>query len=179
MFDLPQLADVQSRRMRTGRRRVVATLALAILAVPACGDDEPGARDPGNEDDRPAGRLADGEARLDVSGDLRESVTLGLRPDSVYSASPGGMSLSFEDERGNRLGVGGATFTGTRTTSLQLLLTITIGGNEPSLFVSEGGECTVRVDRADATGVDGAFDCADLANEEASIDATGTFSASA
>ncbi len=112
-----------------------------------------------------------------MSGDLDAQVRLALRPESVYSAPPGGMSLSYDDEAGNFLGIGGETPTGTRPTSLQLSLTITVDGE--AVFESKGGECTIDVDRADATGVDGSFECNDLANETASIDAVGAFTASA
>lgn len=164
-------------RARNAWRLRRALVGIATAATVACGGG--GGERTDGDDSQPPGRLAGGEATVEVSGDVQVSATLDLRPNSIYAAAPGGMSLSYDDEAGNFLGVGGQTFTGTRSTSLQLSLTVTVGGTEPLLFISEGGECTIDVDRADATGVSGSFDCADLANSEASIDAVGTFSASA
>lgn len=162
--------------MRRARRSLGAALASAVLLV-GCGGDEDGTAVVDGEGDQPPGRLAGGEASLEVSGDLDAALRLQLRPDSVYSAPPGGMSLSYDDDAGSFLGIGGETAPGEQPTSLQLVLTITVEGE--SVFVSEGGECTVDVERADATGVEGSFSCTDLANETASIDAAGTFTASA
>ena len=161
--------------VQSHRRRLAALLATVAL-VGACGDDGD-RRSLEREGDQPPGRLAGGEARVEVSGDLDAELRLALRPDSVYSAPPGGMSLSFDDDAGSFLGIGGETAPGSRPTSLQLSLTLTVE-SEP-LFVSEGGECTIDVERADATGVQGSFQCTDLANETASVDAVGAFTASA
>ncbi len=160
--------------VRSRRPRLLALLATVALLA-ACGDDD--VRGTAGDGDQPPGRLAGGEATVEVSGDLDAELRLALRPDSVYSAPPGGMSLSYDDDAGSFLGIGGETAAGTRPTSLQLSLTITVEGE--ALFVSEGGECTVDIDRADATGVGGSFQCTDLANETASIDAAGAFAASA
>lgn len=161
--------------VRSHRRGLAALLATVALLTACGGDDQP--RGLEGEGDQPPGRLAGGEATLELSGDLDADLRLALRPDSVYSAPPGGLSLSYDDDAGSFLGIGGETTTGSRPTSLQLTLTITVEGE--ALFVSEGGECIVEVDRADATGIEGSFECTDLANETASIDAVGAFTAAA
>jgi hypothetical protein len=156
-------------------RRAPSLVVIASLVLLAsCGDGEPTVRE------APPGRLAGGSGSFQVTGgDLRGSAELALVPTSVYSAPPGGMVLTFADDAGNFLGVGGVTFTGSKKTSVELSVTLTVADDEPALFVSENGECTIDVSRADDAGIEGSIECANLANEEASIDATASFLASA
>lgn len=165
--------------------RLLTVTAVSAVLLQGCGGDGGGgstveAPSPGTETQGPeaSGRLRSGEASVEVTGDLRSSFTVPLIGDSVYSPPPGGMALSYSDDRGNFFGIGGITFTGSEETSLELSVTITVGRESPQLFVSTAGECTVSISRADATGVQGQAECDDLANERRAIVASAVFSAS-
>jgi hypothetical protein len=156
------------------RRAPSLVVIGSLMLLASCGGG-----DPPTVREAPPGRLAGGSASFEVTGDLRGSAELALVPTSVYSAPPGGMALTFADDAGDFLGVGGVTFIGSKKTSAKLSVTLTVADDEPALFVSENGECTIEVIRADDAGIEGSIDCANLANEEASIDATASFLASA
>jgi hypothetical protein len=131
----------------------------------------------------PAGDLSDGQARFVLSGDLQIEKSLPVLVTAVFTPPPGGLAMVWTagGTDASTLGIGGASFTGTRTTSSALTLSLTAQSTGGLwTFLSMNGECDVTIDVAEAGALSGTFRCADLAGSDgvvvgvtASFDATG------
>jgi hypothetical protein len=128
------------------------------------------------------GNLTEGEVTFALSGDVRLTKTLGTLISAVYTPPPGGLAIVWAAGGldATVVGIGGASFTGTRATAPTLTITITAqlpGGGLVSLL-SIDGECTVTLDVAAADALSGSFACDDLVSSAGeTVDAIGTFEA--
>lgn len=182
-----------------GNRRILAGLLVAVAFIAAaCSKDEPAGTGggspstgaaPGTTASSPTAQPTEvqglkgvktGEAAVEVSGDLRASLDLKeLITPAVFQPPPGGLAINWKDDERDLFGIGGTSFTGSQDTTEELVLSLAVNdANGFHNFISSAGECTITIDRADPTGVEGSFDCTNLGNGADTIDATGTFSAS-
>jgi hypothetical protein len=128
------------------------------------------------------GNLTEGEVTFTLSGDVRLTRTLDTLISAVYTQPPGGLAIVWAAGGldATVVGIGGASFTGTRATAPTLTITITAqlpGGGLVSLL-SIDGECSVTLDVAGANALSGSFACDDLVSSAGeTVDATGTFEA--
>jgi hypothetical protein len=128
------------------------------------------------------GNLTEGKVTFTLSGDVRLTKTLGTLISAVYTPPPGGLAIVWAAGGldATVVGIGGASFTGTRATAPTLTITITAqlpGGGLVSLL-SIDGECTVTLDVAAADALSGSFACDDLVSSAGeTVDAIGTFEA--
>jgi hypothetical protein len=94
------------------------------------------------------------------------------------------MAVVWQSTAGDEtLSITGSSFTGEQPTSATLTLTLNIrNGDTAVLLASTAGECTVTIDQAAQSTLQGSFACQRLAGAtttgDLSVDATGTFSAS-
>jgi len=113
----------------------------------------------------PVGALTVGEVTFQLSGDLEVERTIGRLVSGVYAAPPGGMALVWTagGTDATTVGIGGASFTGTRPTAPTLALTLTVQTPDGiASFLSNDGGCTIRIDTASEVEVAGRFSCLDL-----------------
>jgi hypothetical protein len=111
------------------------------------------------------GNLTNGELTFRLSGDLEVDRTLRSLITAVYSPPPGALAIVWTagDVDATVVGIGGATFTGSRPTSSTLSVSLTAQTAEGiASFLSVNGECRVRIDVAREAEVSGGFACADL-----------------
>jgi hypothetical protein len=131
------------------------------------------------------GNLTNGTASATLSGGL-----IGLRsftalaPPALYSPPPGAMAVVWQTAAADEtLSITGTAFTGEEPTSATLTLTLNVrNGTGAAVLTSSAGECTVTIDQAVQSALQGSFTCRQLAGTtptgDLSVDATGTFSAS-
>ncbi len=179
--------------MASIRLRTAAALAAVALAAGACGGDEPTvtpttATTAATTSSTPAPDVTgpvtftQGEASVDVTGDRTESFTATVDDESTFDPEDNEHDLLFVDADGNALRV-----------TVQL-----VDGADESPFVAVGlpgtslfdenyfpdafnSKCDVEVTSASPTAIEGSFSCEQLerGDGQETIDATGTFSASA
>jgi hypothetical protein len=165
---------------------LIAVLA-AVLALGACGGDEPESiPTPAIPTDLPTGLptglgdpFTQGTAHVELTGGIDVAFDVPLTSvGSGFDESTSVGSVSFADTEGNTFGIGGQFTTG--STSAGFVLSITTTQPQVSFFTSLAGECTVAFDEASADGVSGSFECTDLSTGGTgpTVDATGTFEAS-
>ena len=126
------------------------------------------------------GNVSQGEASVQVAGDLEAEFSSPLAAPTAYAPPPGGFALRWV-KGSEGVGIAGLTFTGTRPTSSALSIVITIDtGAATAFFRSMKDECDVTIDTAKANEIAGSFTCTGLksADGTATIDASGRFSAS-
>lgn len=127
-----------------------------------------------------SGRLTQGEARVELTGDQEIEFTAPLDPEApnIFQPPDGGFALNWVNESSQGFGVGGPLYTGSRETDDQLSVSITIVREElPIVFSSFGGECVVGIDTVDRTGIGGTFECTGLRAGGSTVDAEGEFEA--
>jgi hypothetical protein len=99
----------------------------------------------------------------------------------VYTAPPGGFALVWTagGTDATIVGIGGASFVGTRPTSPEMTLTLTVQTADGiASFLSIDGECDVTIDVALEREVAGSFRCDDLASDAGDVvDVAATFEA--
>jgi hypothetical protein len=174
------------------KRMAIALLACLAAAATACnGGGGTGPSPTGGQTLSPGqlptsspgaatGNVSRGEASVQVAGDLEAEFSAPLAAPTAYAPPPGGFALRWVKGT-NGVGIAGLTFTGTRPTSSELSIVITIGsGNSTVFFRSSNHECHVTIDTAQQNEVAGNFTCAGLksANGKETVDASGRFSAS-
>jgi hypothetical protein len=127
------------------------------------------------------GNLTDGSVELRTTGDLEVERTLPVLVSAVYSAPPGGFALVWTagGTDATIVGIGGASFVGTRPTSPEMTLTLTVQTADGiASFLSIDGECDVTIDVALEREVAGSFRCDDLASDAGDVvDVAATFEA--
>jgi hypothetical protein len=126
------------------------------------------------------GNISSGQVAFTASGDIEAKTTLTQLLSAVYSPPPGGMALVWTAGGSDpeTVGLGGASFVGTRPTSATLILSLVAIGNTSASFTSTDGECTVTVDTAGPTNIAGSFACKGLQTTSgAVVDVSGTFRA--
>jgi hypothetical protein len=126
------------------------------------------------------GNISSGQVAFTVSGDIEAQTRLTQLISAVYSPPPGGMALVWTAGGSDpeTVGLGGASFVGTRPTSATLILSLVAIGNTSASFTSTDGECTVTVDTAGPTNIAGSFACKGLQTTSgAVVDVSGTFRA--
>jgi hypothetical protein len=128
-----------------------------------------------------AGTLSRGELTLQLSGDVELETTITELISGVYAPPPGGMAVVWTagGTDATTVGIGGASFTGTRRTAVELSLTIAAQTSDGiASFLSNAGECTVRIDVATPSELAGSFACRDLEDPTGVVvDASGSFRA--
>lgn len=133
------------------------------------------ASDPG------VGELRRGTLTLEVSGELEARRTLGRLIATSSSPPPGGIAVVWTagGTAADTVGLGGASFLGTRSTAPALTLTITVQTPEEiETFVSLDGECTITLTVARSEALEGRFACRALRSANGIlVDAAGDFSA--
>jgi hypothetical protein len=128
------------------------------------------------------GDLTEGEVTFTLSGDVRLTKTLRTLISAVYAPPPGGLAIVWAAGGldATVVGIGGASFTGTRSTDPTLTITLTAQLPDGGLvsLLSIDGECSVTLDVAEAEALSGSFACDELVGSAGeTVDATGTFEA--
>jgi hypothetical protein len=127
------------------------------------------------------GNLTAGSVELVTSGALEVERTLPTLVSAVYTEPPGGFALVWTagGTDATIVGIGGASFVGTRPTSPELSLTMTVQTPEGiASFLSMDGECAVTVEAALEREIAGSFRCDDLASDRGEVvDVSATFEA--
>jgi hypothetical protein len=130
---------------------------------------------------RGTGTLSEGEVTFSVTGDVQADRVLSTLISAVYTPPPGGIVLVWTagGTDASTLGIGGSSFVGSRATAPSLSLTLTVQTEGTiSTFTSSAGECTIKIDVADAERIGGSFACTDLPGGDGeTVNATGSFSA--
>ncbi len=117
----------------------------------------------------PPADLSDGRAEFLLSGDLQFGKSLPVLVTAVYTPPPGGLAMVWTagGADASTIGIGGASFTGTRATSPALTLSLTAQSADGLwTFLSMDGECDVTIDVAEAGALSGTFRCTDLAGSD-------------
>ncbi|MGH2739721.1 MAG: hypothetical protein ACRDH6_04460 [Actinomycetota bacterium] len=161
---------------------LVYSLLVLVIAAGACGNGDDRARPrggPGGESPAPEGPLTSGEARVEISGDIAESFNLGLDFGGtlIYQPPNGAMAVVWSNGQSRSFAIAAPFFTGTQQTSNEVSITITT--SDVSLFISNAGECEITLDQADEQELQGSFSCRRLKGTNQTVNASGTFSASA
>jgi hypothetical protein len=118
------------------------------------------------------GNLTGGNVELTTSGDLEVERTLPTLVSAVYAAPPGGFALVWTagGTDATIVGIGGASFVGTRPTSPELTLTLTVQTADGiASFLSMDGECDVTIDEALEREIAGSFRCDDLPSDDGDV----------
>lgn len=128
------------------------------------------------------GNLTEGEVTFALSGDVELSKTLRTLISAVYTPPPGGLAIVWAAGGldATVIGIGGASFTGSRATdpTLSISLTAQLPGGGLVSLLSIDGECTVTLEVAGENELAGSFVCEDLVGSSGeSVDATATFEA--
>jgi hypothetical protein len=133
--------------------------------------------------DPAAGRLSSGSVTIALTGDLTFERTLEQLISTVYEPPPGALVLVWTAGGTNAttLGIGGASFTGTRPTSASLTFSLVVQAPEGvATFQSVDGECQITIDDATRNRVAGSYRCPDLSSTTGDVvDARGSFRAGA
>jgi hypothetical protein len=111
------------------------------------------------------GKLTSGEVTFQLSGDVEVEKTLRSLTNAVYAPPPGGLAIVWTagGTDASTVGLGGATFTGTQTTSATLSVSVTAQTSEGiARFLSIDGECEVTIDVAVQDEISGSFSCTGL-----------------
>lgn len=127
-----------------------------------------------------AGELTRGRITMQISGEVEAEATLDQVISAVYSPPPGALAIVWASGTdANVVGLGGASFVGSRPTSPTLTLTITAQtGRDIASFVSVDGECEVSILVAERDRVFGSFTCAGLTSSAGRVaDASASFEA--
>ncbi|HEX6330173.1 MAG TPA: hypothetical protein VF129_02630 [Actinomycetota bacterium] len=108
--------------------------------------------------------LTRGRITIQLSGEVEAEATLDQVISAVYSPPPGALAIVWTTGTdATVVGLGGASFIGTRRTSPTLTLTITAQtGADIVSFVSVDGECEVEILVAERDRVFGSFTCSGL-----------------
>jgi hypothetical protein len=114
-----------------------------------------------------------------VTGEIKMKLTLPLGPHGVFQPSPGNFSISYLGRDGNGLIVAGPTPEASAKTSADLTLSIVLQGESARAFPSSRGECTVTITRSTSSGMEATFKCGSLTSQGKTIQARGSFVASA
>lgn len=145
--------------------RRLSTAALVLLLASACADERTSG--PGSPATENAGETATGQEAILSSGEAtiessEGSETLTLNPKG-YVFGNGAFTGSWTKlGSGEFLSVTSGDGTGTFPTSATTTLGVrlSLGGVSETVRIdSSDGSCTVTVNRADASGLDGSFEC--------------------
>jgi hypothetical protein len=101
-------------------------------------------------------------ASVRVSGDIQATLALReLARPYVFNPPPGGLSVTWTDGSGNVFGLGTPAFEGTERTGDARVVTLNVmrGSAGPGTFLSQGGDCTITIDRVTSTTVEGSAAC--------------------
>jgi hypothetical protein len=127
------------------------------------------------------GTLTSGRVSIRLSGDVALEATLSNLVSGVASPPPGGFALVWTagDTAATVVGIGGGSFTGARPTAPTLTLSIAAQSDTGvHAFVSSDGECSITIDVAETTRLEGSFECTRLRSSTGEvIDASGSFEA--
>jgi hypothetical protein len=127
------------------------------------------------------GALISGSVSIRLSGDVALETTLSTLASGVASAPPGGFALVWTagGTAATVVGIGGGSFTGTRPTAPTLTLSIAAQSDAGvHAFISSDGECSITIDVAETTRIEGSFECTALPSSTGEvIDASGSFEA--
>jgi hypothetical protein len=111
------------------------------------------------------GNLTSGEVTFQLSGDVEVEKTLRSLTNAVYAPPPGGLAIVWTagGTDPSTIGLGGASFTGTQTTSPELSVSVSAQTSDGiARFLSIDGECEVTIDVAVEDEVSGSFSCTGL-----------------
>jgi hypothetical protein len=127
------------------------------------------------------GQLSDGSVTIALTGDLAFERTLERLISTVYEPPPGALVLVWTAGGTNAttLGIGGASFTGTRPTSTSLTFNLVVQAPDGvATFQSMDGECQITVDEATRDRIAGSYRCPALSSTDGQVvDARGSFRA--
>jgi hypothetical protein len=185
---------------------MLALVAAAALAVgcSAAGDDpiaspstafptgspsgagttgSPGAGDGQASPAAATGRLSSGSVSITLTGDLTFDRTLEHLVSSVYEPPPGALVLVWTAGGSNAttLGIGGASFTGSRPTSTSLTFNLVVqSSGGVATFQSMDAKCQITIDEATRGRVAGSYRCPALSSATGEVvQAQGSFEAEA
>jgi hypothetical protein len=131
---------------------------------------------PGSE-----GELTEGTLRLEMRGAVRMKEELTALVTGIAAAPPGAFALVWSGggSHATTLGIGGASFIGTQSTTSTLVLTIAVQtDNAFSTWISSAGECQIGIRTADPTAVVGRFRCVGLTSGDGEVvEVSGEFQA--
>jgi len=137
----------------------------ALPSVPPAGDET----------------LTSAHVEFQMTGDVETRATLSNLVTGFSSAPPGGFALvvTAGGADATAVGIGGGTFTGTEPTAPALTLSIAVQSETGfEAFISNDGECSITLDVAEASRLEGSFRCSDLQSGSGeSVDVSGTFDA--
>jgi hypothetical protein len=167
-------------------RSTIAVLA-AVLLLPACGGDDSDTADTTTTatttTPAPPGAFSTGEASVQVTGDVEAEFTAPIDVgESVYNEEDSEHDLLFLAEDGNALRV---TVQAPEGVDEEPFIGIGLPGTslfDENYFPDQfNTRCEVELTTATPTAIEGSFRCNDLdrGDGEQTIDAVGTFSASA
>ncbi len=127
------------------------------------------------------GDLSGGLAEFELSGGIQTRKTLPVLVTAVYTPPPGGLAMVWTagGADASTLGIGGQSFTGTRTTSPTLTISLTAqAGGRILTFLSMDGECAVTIDVARPGELAGSVRCDELTSDQGvAVAATVSFEA--
>jgi hypothetical protein len=133
--------------------------------------------------DAATGRLSSGSVTIVLTGDLPVDRTLEQLITTVYEPPPGALVLVWTAGGSNAttLGIGGASFTGSRPTSTSLTFNLVVqSSGGVATFQSMDGECRITIDEATRGRVAGSYRCPALSSTTGEVvDAQGSFEAEA
>jgi hypothetical protein len=125
--------------------------------------------------------LTEGEARFELSGDVSLRKTLPVLVTGVFSAPPGALAIVWTagGTDASTIGIGGASFMGTRPTSATLTLSLTAqSGGDIWSFLSMDGECQITIGVARPALLSGELRCSGLVSDAGeAVDVAGSFRA--
>ena len=129
----------------------------------------------------PASPLNAGTATLSLSGDLIMTVPFAaIATPAVWAPPPAPMDITWQGPTTQVLRLSGTSFVTRTETGPDHTLSFTVPGpDEPAVFTSTAGECSVTITPALPDNMGGVFTCTQLTDTEGvtTVDARGVFSA--
>jgi hypothetical protein len=124
-----------------------------------------------------AGRFVSGEAEVELSGAVDDTIQLSVSEQIPTTYVFGVITSNWGEPGSSLLSINGTAGEGRNRTGPTLALAITLPDGRS--FASSGNECVVDLDSAGDTGIEGSFECTGLSSTTGSVEATGTFEATA
>jgi hypothetical protein len=124
-----------------------------------------------------AGRFLSGEAEVDLSGAVDDTLQLPVSEQIPTTYVFGVITSNWGEPGSSLLSINGTAGEGRNRTGPTLALVITLPDGRS--FASSRNECLVDLDIAGEAGIEGSFECTGLSSTAGVVDATGSFEASA
>jgi hypothetical protein len=161
--------------------RAKAVIGFGLLFLTACGSGESPSQ--GSERPQPSA-FSSGEAQVELTGDLEQSLDLTLAADRPQSYEDGRVSLEWEDADGNFMSIRATPKDGeadARSEETPLVASFYV--NEQSFSSAATGTCAVSFDPLEPDAINGTITCSNLrlpgGTGFGTVSAEGSFSAAA